>query len=88
MNTALTAVLLIPRNVAVLLLRGYRAVISPLYGEVCRYYPSCSSYAFKRFRSTDSWQDRRSLFAASLAATRGQPAGSMTSPSRRTVATG
>ena len=45
MNTAITAVLLMPRNVAVLLLRGYRAVISPLYGDVCRYYPSCSAYA-------------------------------------------
>ena len=47
MNTALTAVLLMPRNAAVLLLRGYRAVISPLYGDVCRYYPSCSSYALQ-----------------------------------------
>jgi len=37
-------VLLIPRNIGVLLLRGYRAVISPLYGDVCRYYPSCSAY--------------------------------------------
>jgi putative membrane protein insertion efficiency factor len=36
--------LLIPRNLGVLLLRGYRAVISPLYGDVCRYYPSCSAY--------------------------------------------
>jgi putative membrane protein insertion efficiency factor len=36
--------LLIPRNLAVLLLRGYRALISPLYGDVCRYYPSCSAY--------------------------------------------
>ena len=45
MNAAITAVLLMPRNVAVLLLRGYRAVISPLYGDVCRYYPSCSGYA-------------------------------------------
>lgn len=26
-------------------LRAYRAVISPLYGQVCRYYPSCSAYA-------------------------------------------
>ena len=29
----------------VLVLRAYRRVISPLYGDVCRYYPSCSAYA-------------------------------------------
>ncbi len=29
------------------LLRVYRAVISPLYGQVCRYYPSCSAYALE-----------------------------------------
>ncbi|MCI2956821.1 membrane protein insertion efficiency factor YidD [Agromyces atrinae] len=45
MNTAASAVLLFPRNVGVLLLRGYRAAISPLYGNVCRYHPSCSTYA-------------------------------------------
>jgi uncharacterized protein len=28
-----------------LMLRVYRRVISPLYGDVCRYYPSCSAYA-------------------------------------------
>jgi putative membrane protein insertion efficiency factor len=38
---------LLPRNVCVLILRGYRAAISPLYGDVCRYYPSCSSYALQ-----------------------------------------
>lgn len=27
------------------LLKAYRVVISPLYGNVCRYYPSCSAYA-------------------------------------------
>ena len=40
----LTFAMLLPRNVCVLILRGYRAVISPLYGDVCRYYPSCSAY--------------------------------------------
>jgi uncharacterized protein len=47
MYAAITAVLLVPRNVAVLILRAYRAVISPLYGDVCRYYPSCSSYTLQ-----------------------------------------
>ncbi|MCD5345420.1 membrane protein insertion efficiency factor YidD [Agromyces sp. H3Y2-19a] len=37
-------VVLIPRNLGVLLIRGYRKLISPLYGDVCRYYPSCSAY--------------------------------------------
>lgn len=47
MNTAVTAAVLAPRNAAVVLLRGYRAVISPLYGDVCRYYPSCSAYTLQ-----------------------------------------
>ena len=34
-------------HVLIGLLRVYRAVISPLYGEVCRYYPSCSAYALE-----------------------------------------
>ncbi|MGH1526795.1 membrane protein insertion efficiency factor YidD [Leifsonia sp. L25] len=47
MNTAIAAVLLAPRSAAVLVLRAYRAVISPLYGDVCRYYPSCSAYTLQ-----------------------------------------
>ena len=35
---------LIPRNAVVAFLLGYRKVISPLYGDVCRYYPTCSAY--------------------------------------------
>ncbi|WP_404312272.1 membrane protein insertion efficiency factor YidD [Agrococcus terreus] len=38
---------LLPRNICVAILVAYRAVISPLYGDVCRYYPSCSSYALQ-----------------------------------------
>lgn len=29
------------------LLKAYRLVISPLYGQVCRYYPTCSAYALE-----------------------------------------
>jgi putative membrane protein insertion efficiency factor len=47
MNRTLSFVLLLPRNICVVILRAYRAVISPLYGDVCRYYPSCSSYTLQ-----------------------------------------
>jgi len=44
------AVVLLPRNIVVALLRSYRAVISPLYGDVCRYYPTCSAYGLAAVR--------------------------------------
>jgi hypothetical protein len=36
--------LLVPRNIVIALVLVYRKIISPLYGDVCRYYPSCSTY--------------------------------------------
>lgn len=42
---AVRSIPLIPRNLVLGFLTAYRKVISPLYGDVCAYYPSCSAYA-------------------------------------------
>lgn len=47
MTRALGFLVLLPRNICVAILTVYRAVISPLYGDVCRYYPSCSHYTLQ-----------------------------------------
>ena len=47
MNRTVAFILLAPRNACVAILTAYRAVISPLYGDVCRYYPSCSHYTLQ-----------------------------------------
>lgn len=36
---------LLPRNVLIAVMMLYRKFISPIYGDVCRYYPTCSAYA-------------------------------------------
>ena len=36
------------------LLKAYRTLISPLYGQVCRYHPSCSAYALDAVREHGS----------------------------------
>lgn len=43
----LTFIWLLPRNVLIGLVLLWRKVISPLYGDVCRYWPSCSSYGLQ-----------------------------------------
>jgi uncharacterized protein len=42
-----TALWQLPRNILIVLLMAYRKVISPLYGQVCRFFPSCSAYALE-----------------------------------------
>jgi putative membrane protein insertion efficiency factor len=64
MRDALLFIVLIPRNIGVAVIRAYRAVISPLYGDVCRYYPSCSAYGL------GSVQQRGLLVGSALTAWR------------------
>lgn len=34
------------RQIALLIIRGYKRVLSPLLGGRCRFYPSCSDYTY------------------------------------------
>jgi putative membrane protein insertion efficiency factor len=49
-----------PRNAVILVLKGYRRFISPLYGDVCRYYPTCSAYGLGQI------QQRGVIFGSAL----------------------
>lgn len=41
---------LLPRNGAIAIMKGYRLLVSPLYGQVCRYHPTCSSYSLQAYQ--------------------------------------
>ncbi|MFT3860076.1 membrane protein insertion efficiency factor YidD [Micropruina sp.] len=44
------------RAVLIGLLKAYRTLISPLYGPVCKYYPSCSAYALEAVSVHGTWR--------------------------------
>jgi hypothetical protein len=39
---------LIPRNLFIAFIKGWRKYISPIYGDVCRYHPTCSAYGLQQ----------------------------------------
>lgn len=47
MRDFVVALCLAPRNAIIALLKVYRFAISPLYGDVCKFYPSCSRYGLE-----------------------------------------
>jgi len=44
MKLILINIWLLPRNVLIAFIVFWRKLVSPLYGDVCRFYPSCSAY--------------------------------------------
>jgi putative membrane protein insertion efficiency factor len=70
MKRTLMFVFLLPRNLCVVLLRFYRFAISPLYGDVCRYYPSCSHYALQAIQQYGVF---RGIFMGSVRIARCHP---------------
>ena len=38
------------KHLLIVFVKGWRIVISPLYGEVCKYYPTCSAYGLEALR--------------------------------------
>lgn len=44
------------KTLLIALLKIYRAVISPLYGPVCKYYPTCSAYALEAVQVHGAWR--------------------------------
>ena len=38
------------KTLLVCLLRGYQLLLSPLLGQKCRFYPTCSNYAIEALR--------------------------------------
>ena len=51
------------KRLGLVLIRWYQRLLSPILGSRCRYYPTCSDYAYEAV-------DRHGLFKGSLLAAR------------------
>ena len=40
----------------IMFIKVWRRAVSPLYGDVCRYYPSCSAYGLAALERWGAWR--------------------------------
>jgi len=45
MRRVLASIALLPRRLAMIAIRGYQLLLSPLFPPSCRFTPTCSAYA-------------------------------------------
>ena len=63
------------RQVFILLLRGYRILISPLLPRSCRFFPSCAAYAEEAIERLGVGRGARLTLARLLRCRPGHPGG-------------
>jgi putative membrane protein insertion efficiency factor len=47
MNPVLAAIIRLPQTVLIGIVKGYRLLLSPWLGSVCRFEPTCSAYSLE-----------------------------------------
>lgn len=65
----------ISNQIVVLLLKGYRTLISPLLPRSCRFFPSCSAYAEEAVERLGIGRGARLTLARLLRCHPGHPGG-------------
>ena len=54
-------------NVLIILIKGYRYLLSPLLGSSCRYLPTCSEYSIEALKTygffKGSWLSLKRIFS-------------------------
>lgn len=51
----ITPIVKLPGEVAIVLVRVYQKLLSPLLGKTCRFHPSCSEYFVQAVRRYGLW---------------------------------
>jgi len=44
------------KTIALLMIKAYQAVLSPVLGKHCRFYPTCSAYTYEAIEKFGFWR--------------------------------